>query len=135
MARPQTPPVTVDIVIQMNGDPSRIVMIQRRHPPEGWALPGGFVDLNETVEQAAVREAFEETGLKVRLLRQFHVYSAPDRDPRGQTVGVVFIASAEGEPIGQDDAAAAAVFDRNSLPTPIAFDHAQILDDYFQARY
>ena len=129
------PRLTVDIIIQMKGDANQIVLIKRRNPPAGWALPGGFVDYGETVEAAAVREALEETSLQVKLARQFHVYSDPRRDPRGHTVSVVFIASAEGEPVGADDAAEARVVEMNSLPEEIAFDHRQILLDYLERRY
>jgi 8-oxo-dGTP diphosphatase len=129
------PRLTVDIIIQMKGDADQIVLIKRRNPPAGWALPGGFVDYGETVEAAAVREALEETSLQVKLARQFHVYSDPRRDPRGHTVSVVFIASAEGEPVGADDAAEARVFEMNALPGEIAFDHRQILLDYLEQRY
>ena len=129
------PRLTVDIIIQMKGDANQIVLIKRRNPPAGWALPGGFVDYGETVEAAAVREALEETSLQVKLARQFHVYSDPRRDPRGHTVSVVFIASAEGEPVGADDAAEARVVEMNSLPEEIAFDHRQILLDYLKRRY
>ena len=129
------PRLTVDIIIQMKGDPRQIVLVKRTNPPAGWALPGGFVDYGETVEEAAAREASEETSLKVKLARQFHVYSDPRRDPRGHTVSVVFIASAEGNPVGGDDAAEARVFDLNALPTEIAFDHRQIIQDYLEQRY
>jgi 8-oxo-dGTP diphosphatase len=119
----------------MNDSPDRIVLVKRKHPPDGWAIPGGFVDYGETVEEAAVREALEETSLQIRLIRQFHVYSDPNRDPRGHTVSVVFIASAIGSPVANDDAAEARVFTRNALPSPVAFDHLQILSDYFDQRY
>lgn len=131
----RTPRLTVDVLIQMNGSPDQIVLIRRKFPPEGWAIPGGFVDWGETVEQAALREAREETALEVTLLRQFHVYSDPARDPRGHTVSVVFVASASGTPHGRDDAAEAQIFSRNALPSPLAFDHAKILADYFENRY
>jgi 8-oxo-dGTP diphosphatase len=129
------PRLTVDLIIQMNGDAHQIVLVKRRNPPAGWALPGGFVDYGETVETAAAREALEETSLHVQLLRQFHVYSDPRRDPRGHTVSVVFIASAEGIPVGGDDAAEARVFDIRALPHDIAFDHRQIMQDYLDQRY
>src|SRR5215475_11473692 len=121
------PRLTVDLIIQMKADAHQIVLVKRRHPPAGWALPGGFVDWGETVEKAAAREAFEETSLQVKLLRQFHVYSDPQRDARGHTVSVVFIASAEEDPVGGDDAAEARVFNVRSLPPEIAFDHRQIV--------
>ncbi len=102
---PKTPYLTVDIIIERQKDGRKqIVLVKRKNPPHGWALPGGFVDYGETVEEAAVREAREETGLDVRLKRQFHVYSDPSRDPRLHTVSVVFIAEADGEPQGADDA-------------------------------
>lgn len=128
---PVTPPLTVDVVIELVDCPERpIVLIRRRNPPPGWALPGGFVDVGETVEQAAVREAREETGLAVRLSALLGVYSDPARDPRGHTVSVVYVAQARGEPLGQDDAAEARPFTLEQLPKELAFDHARILADY-----
>lgn len=110
-------------------------MIKRKNPPEGWALPGGFVDYGESLEDAAVREALEETGLDVRLLRQFHTYSDPRRDPRMHTISTVFIASASGEAEAGDDAAGVEIYSPGDLPGDIAFDHKDILNDYFQRRY
>lgn len=127
------PALTVDVIIEMTG--GGIVLVERRNPPHGWALPGGFVEYGETVEQAAVREAREETGLDVDLVRQLHVYSDPARDPRSHTVSVVFVGRASGAPRGGSDAATARVFARDELPAPIVFDHAAILDDYFNGRY
>jgi len=124
----RNPVPTVDAIIELR---EGIVLIRRRNPPAGWALPGGFVDYGETVEAAAVREAKEETGLAVVLTELFYVYSDPQRDPRHHTIGVVFIAAAAGLPVGGDDAAEARVFTEDSLPTPLAFDHRRILDDYF----
>lgn len=121
------PVPTVDIIIQINGG---IVLIKRRNPPLGWALPGGFVDYGETLEQAAIREAKEETGLTVNLERQFHSYSDPSRDRRLHTITTVFIATADGEPSAGDDAAEAQIFHQDDLPS-LAFDHAQILADFF----
>ena len=129
------PRVAVDIIIQINGFPDRIVLIKRKNPPFGWAIPGGFVDYGETVEEAAKREALEETSLGVNLIRQFHVYSDPQRDSRGHTISVVFIGSAHGTPIGADDAVEARVFEKNALPAALAFDHREILSDYFNQRY
>ncbi|MFQ5735588.1 MAG: NUDIX domain-containing protein [Thermodesulfobacteriota bacterium] len=126
----RNPLPTVDVIIELAG--GGVVLIERKNPPAGWALPGGFVDEGETLEEAAVREAFEETSLKVRLKTQLHAYSDPKRDPRFHTVSVVFVAGAEGEPVGRDDAARAAVFTEDSLPERLAFDHARILHDYFR---
>ena len=132
----RNPSLTADIIIEMAGGPGRrIVLVRRKNPPPGWALPGGFVDYGETVEAAAIREAFEETGLKVNLVRQLHTYSEPGRDPRGHTVSVVFVATASGEPRGGDDASIDKAFDPADLPADIAFDHRQIIQDYLSNRY
>jgi 8-oxo-dGTP diphosphatase len=117
----------VDVVIRAPGD--RVVLVRRKHPPPGWALPGGFVDAGETVEAAAVREAREETGLEVELVELLWVYSDPRRDPRRPTLSVVFLARASGEPAGADDAEEARAFAWDALPSPLAFDHAEILRD------
>jgi 8-oxo-dGTP diphosphatase len=127
MAEHRNPAPTVDVVILLHGD--RVVLVERRNEPPGWALPGGFVDEGETLEAAAVREAHEETGLAVELLEQFHSYSDPRRDARRHTITTVFLGRAEGEPSGGDDAASAAGFPWSQLPRPIAFDHAEILAD------
>ena len=123
----RNPVPTVDIIIELADG---IVLIERKNPPHGWALPGGFVDYGESFEQAAVREAREETGLEVTLVRQFHTYSDPDRDPRQHTASTVFIATAAGTPAAADDAVRVEVFTRNTLP-PLVFDHERILADYF----
>lgn len=123
----RNPAPTVDIIIQID---QGVCLIKRGNPPFGWALPGGFVDYGETLEQAAYREAKEETGLDLVGLRQFHSYSDPSRDPRQHTISTVFIASANGLPVAGDDAAHAAIFHQDALP-PLAFDHARILADYF----
>lgn len=128
------PRLTVDIIIEL-GEDRKLVLVRRKNPPHGWALPGGFVDEGETVERAAEREALEETSLRVELLRQFHVYSDPGRDPRAHTVSVVFIARSQGTPIGRDDVAEAQAFPRDALPESLAFDHADILRDYLTGRY
>jgi 8-oxo-dGTP diphosphatase len=117
----------VDVVIALPGD--RVVLVRRKYPPPGWALPGGFVDAGETLEAAAVREAKEETGLGVTLLDLLYVYSDPRRDPRRHTVSTVFLGRAIGEPQGADDADEARAFSWSALPEPIAFDHAEILRD------
>ncbi|BBO66500.1 NUDIX hydrolase [Desulfosarcina alkanivorans] len=132
MAEPYRNPLsTVDIIIEVEGG---IVLIQRKNPPFGWAIPGGFLDWGETVEACAVREAREETGLAVRLEDLLYVYSNPDRDPRHHTITTVFVASADGRPVAADDAKDAGVFTVGRLPAPLAFDHGQILKDYFRYR-
>jgi 8-oxo-dGTP diphosphatase len=127
MGAHRNPAPTVDAVILLPGD--RVVLVRRANPPHGWALPGGFVDEGETLEAAAAREAEEETGLAVALLEQFHTYSDPARDPRRHTISTVFLASASGEPRGGDDAAEAVAFPWDALPSPIVFDHREILSD------
>ncbi len=130
MPAPVTPKLTVDVVIELLDRPSRpIVLIERRNPPPGWALPGGFVDVGETVEAAAVREAHEETGLEIELGALLGVYSDPARDPRGHTVSVVFVGRARGVPVAADDARAVRAVDPRE-PPPLAFDHGRILADY-----
>jgi ADP-ribose pyrophosphatase YjhB (NUDIX family) len=126
---PRNPVPTVDIIIEIG---EKIVLIERKYPPPGWALPGGFVDYGESFEQAAVREALEETGIAVSGLRQFRTYSNPGRDARMHTASTVFIARGEGVPRASDDAANAALFSRDELPE-LAFDHAKILADYYAA--
>ena len=126
----RNPVPTVDIIIALDGG---VVLVKRKNPPLAWALPGGFVDYGESLEQAAVREALEETGLQIRLVRQFHTYSEPNRDPRQHTVSTVFLATAEGTPVAGDDAEVVAIFNEESLP-PLAFDHARILGDYYAAQ-
>ena len=128
----RNPIPTVDIIIELKGG---IVLIKRKNLPEGWALPGGFVDYGETLESAAVREAKEETGLDVELIRQFHTYSDPQRDPRRHTITTVYVAKARGTAIAGDDAGEANVFKKEELPEKIAFDHKEILNDYFSRRY
>jgi O-acetyl-ADP-ribose deacetylase (regulator of RNase III) len=127
----ENPIPTIDIIIDRNQE---IVLIKRKNPPFGWALPGGFCELNETVETGAFREAEEETGLQVKDLKQFHVYSDPERDPRFHTISVVFTAKADGEPKAASDAKEARFFSEDNLPDEIAFDHKKIIDDYFKSR-
>lgn len=126
----KNPLPTVDIIIEIEG---KIVLIKRKNPPFGWALPGGFVDYGESFEDAALREAKEETSLEVKDLRQFHTYSQPDRDPRFHTASTVFTGSASGTPVAGDDAGEIDLFPEDALPQ-LAFDHAKILRDYYSAK-
>ena len=130
----RNPVPTVDIIIEIDDADGRgVVLIERRNPPHGWALPGGFVDYGESLETAARREAWEETGLEVELTGQFRSYSEPDRDPRQHTITTVFTAVAGGRPMGRDDAVRAEVFPPDRLPENLAFDHGRILADYYAA--
>lgn len=130
MQNHKNPVPTVDIIIELDG--KGIVLIERKNPPYGWAIPGGFVDVGETLEEAARREAAEETELRVSIKTQMHAYSEPKRDPRFHTISIVFVAEAEGVPKARDDAKGIGVFTEESLPEPLAFDHAKILKDYFR---
>ncbi|HHH47827.1 MAG TPA: NUDIX hydrolase [Gammaproteobacteria bacterium] len=135
MPRPVTPLVAVDIIIEMSDRPGRpILLIERKNPPLGWALPGGFVDVGERLEQAARREAREEVSLDVRLKVLLGCYSDPARDPRGHTISPVYVAEASGEPHAADDAARVRCFLPGELPAALAFDHALILADYRRYR-
>lgn len=135
MTRPETPALTVDIIIEMHDRPNKpVVLIERKYPPQGWALPGGFVDVGETVAQAAVREALEETGLEVSLEVLLGCYSDPARDERGHTVSLVFVARAAGEACAADDAANLVLLDvcdsQALAKVRLAFDHEKIIADY-----
>lgn len=126
----RNPVPTVDTIIY---EPSKgIVLVKRKNPPHGWALPGGFVDYGETVENAAVREALEETSLAVHLTGLHGVYSDPTRDVRMHTISTVFTASADNpnDVRGGDDASEAIFFPLDRLPEPIAFDHHKIIKDF-----
>jgi len=127
----RNPVPTVDIIIEFGGG---VVLIERANEPHGWAIPGGFVDYGESLEDAAVREAMEETGLRVELKRQMHTYSDPARDPRQHTITTVYVAVGYGDLRAGDDAAGAAVFTRETLPGNMVFDHRRIIDDYFTRR-
>jgi AmmeMemoRadiSam system protein A len=129
---PQGPRTAADVLIEVA--PLRIVLIRRRNPPLGWAIPGGFIEVGECAELAAAREAFEETGLDVELTELFHVYSDPARDPRGHTLSIVYIGRASGDPLAGDDAADARAFAEDEIPPDLAFDHRRILSDYFRYR-
>ena len=129
----QNPLPTVDIIIEI--EPNGIVLIKRKNPPYGWAIPGGFVDYGESLEEAAVREAKEETNLDVKLVKQFHTYSDPNRDPRHHSISTVYVAKAKGLPKAEDDALEIGIFDDSNLPDEIAFDHRFILKDYFRKEF
>lgn len=129
---PLHPVPTVDVIIEIEG--RGIVLIRRKNPPLGWALPGGFVDCGESLEDAAVREVLEETSLRITGLKQMHAYSRPDRDPRRHTITTVFTARSKGRPRAADDAAGIGIFTHQTLPEPIVFDHAEILEDYYRIK-
>ena len=133
----RNPIPTVDIIIEfpLGSNKQGIILIKRRNPPYGWAIPGGYVDYGESLDYAAIREAREETSLNISLIRQFHTYSDPARDPRQHNISTVFIAKGNGTPAAKDDAIDIGVFTSDSLPRPLAFDHAQILSDYFSQKY
>jgi len=124
------PTPTVDIIIEVEG--GGIILIMRKNEPIGWAIPGGFVDYGESLEDAAIREAREETSLDVILTGQLHTYSKPDRDPRQHTISTVFTAEGRGTPRAADDAVEIGIFMENTLPDSIMFDHREILSDYFR---
>ncbi len=128
----RNPFLTVDCIVFRNDE--GILLIKRRNPPHGWALPGGFVDYGESLEDAAKRELFEETGLKALNMTQLGAYSSPDRDPRFHTVSVVFVVDAAGALKAGDDAAKCRFFPLDNLPNDIAFDHKQIISDFFSWR-
>jgi 8-oxo-dGTP diphosphatase len=129
----RNPVLTVDVIIEV--EDRGLVLVRRKNPPYGWALPGGYVDYGESLEQAARREAWEETGLEVQLKYQLHTYSGPQRDPRGHTVTTVYVATARGAPVAGDDAQRVTVFSLRHLPEDMAFDHAAILEDYRTGRW
>jgi len=126
----RNPIPTVDIIIEIES--KGIVLIKRKNPPYGWAIPGGFVDYGESLEKAAIREAKEETNLDVKLIRQFNTYSDPKRDPRHHSISTVYIAKGKGKPKAKDDALEIGIFNETNLPDEIAFDHRAILSDYFK---
>ena len=126
------PFVTVDTIIEVDDG---IVLIKRSNPPFGWAIPGGFVDYGETLEEAAAREAEEETGLVVKNLKQMHTYSDPVRDPRFHTISTVFICQAKGGPKAASDAMESRIFKFSELKNiELAFDHEKVLKDYLLYR-
>ena len=127
--RPRTPELTVDAIIEM--EDGAVVLVERKNFPAGWAIPGGFVDPGESPVEAVRREALEETSLEVTVKEIFHVYGKPWRDPRGDTVSIVYHCSATGQPRGGDDARTATAFMPSTLPDLIAFDHGRILQQFF----
>lgn len=135
MSRPVTPQITTDAIIELHDRANHpIVLINRKYPPFGWAIPGGFVEVGETVSQAVIREAQEETTLDITLDQLLGCYSNPERDFRGHTACLVYVAHATGEPVAADDAADIAVFDPFDIDVELAFDHRKILDDYCEYR-
>jgi 8-oxo-dGTP diphosphatase len=135
MPRPTTPALAADIIIELIDYQDRpIVLIERAFPPYGWAIPGGFVDVGEMVEVAAVREAKEEVSLDIKLIALLGIYSDPSRDHRGHTVTACYVAQASGKPIAADDAKNCQIFNIDTLPESLAFDHAQVLEDYLRFR-
>ncbi len=127
----KSPLPTVDIIIEME---KGVILIKRKNPPFGWAIPGGFIEYGESAESAAIREAREETSLDIFDLKQFHVYSDPKRDPRFHTISIVFTAKGRGIPKAKDDAVEIGIFNKDNLPDNIAFDHRQILNEYFVSK-
>jgi len=137
--RPQTPFLAVDGIVNLQDEKGKflgIVLIERKYPPVGLALPGGFVEIGESVEEAVIREMKEETSLDVIAVRQFRVYSEPDRDPRFHVVSVVFECVARGEPKGRDDAKVARLYHYREIPLEsLVFDHSKILKDYLSSPF
>ncbi|MFP4081543.1 MAG: NUDIX domain-containing protein [Candidatus Aminicenantes bacterium] len=136
MKKYRNPVPTVDIIIEIKREDGceGVVLIHRKNPPPGWALPGGFVDYGESLEQAALREAKEETSLDVKLLYQLHTYSDPERDPRQHTISTVYVGKASGKPKAQDDAQYIGIFTKSEIDFQLAFDHQKILEDYFRLK-
>lgn len=130
---PRTPVLAADVIVEP--EPGRVLLVRRRNPPHGWALPGGFVEVGESLESAVRREALEETGLTLDRVVQMHAYSEPGRDPRFPTVSMIFVATARGTPVAGDDAEQVRLFPLAALPEDLCFDHRQILADYGAARF
>ena len=135
MTKPVTPLIAADIITELTDLPERpIILIERLNPPFGWAIPGGFVDVGESVERAAIREAKEEISLDVQLLSLLGIYSDPKRDSRGHTVTAVYVAQAQGMPKAADDAKNLKIVTEKQLPDQLVFDHAMVLQDYWRYR-
>jgi len=135
MSRPVTPTLAADAIVELVHLPGRpIVLIERKNPPYGWAIPGGFVDIGETLEAAAVREAKEEISLDIELVTLLGMYSNPARDPRGHTITAVYVATSTGQPMAADDAKRLDIFGLDNLPSPLVFDHAMVLADFRRYR-
>jgi len=132
----KTPNIAVDAIIEYyeGKEFKGIVLVERKFEPKGWALPGGLVEYNETLEKAVQREALEETGLRIKAIKQFRAYSDPKRDARGHTISVVFTAKATGNLNAGSDAASAKVFDPKKLPKKLCFDHKRIISDWLKKR-
>ncbi len=127
---PRNPLLAVDVIVRHE---RRIVLVKRKNPPSGWAIPGGFVETGETVEQAARRELREETSLELRSLRQWRIFSRPDRDPRQHVVSVCFKAQGQGTMQANSDAASVRTFSYYEPLPELAFDHQQILKEYIRS--
>jgi 8-oxo-dGTP diphosphatase len=134
---PKTPYLTTDGIIELYKEDTfkGIVLIERKNEPKGLALPGGFVDVGESVENALIREMQEETNLDVEIVKLLGIYSSPKRDPRFHTASAVFIAKAKGQPNAGDDAKEARVYALEEIPMDkLVFDHSDILKDYLSQR-
>jgi len=133
-----TPHISVDGIVKLYDAQDRyrgIVLIERKNPPHGWAFPGGFVDIGETIETALRREMKEEISLDVQIERLLGIYSDPGRDPRFHTVSAVFVCRATGTPEAADDARRVHVVENaEARGLPLVFDHARILADYLDGR-
>jgi len=135
MTKPVTPLITADVIIEMPLlDDKPIILIERKYEPYGWAIPGGFVEVGETIATGARREALEETSLDVELDILLGIYSDPKRDYRGHTACAVFVGNASGKPVAADDARDIALFDPFEIDVALAFDHRLILNDYCDYR-
>jgi len=135
---PKTPYLTTDGIIEIYDEKDifqGIVLIERKNEPLGLALPGGFVDVGESLEEALRREMKEETNLDVQISTLLGVYSDPNRDPRFHTASAVYIARSQGQPKGGDDAKEAKLYRLKEIPLDqLVFDHGKIVKDYLLLR-